>query len=79
MFLLAQRQANRLLDERLLKRDARRGQADWKPREFDAQTAAALEDMVGSGMSKLALRKSPVGVVAQLPSRTITLKDTWAK
>ncbi len=54
--------------------DARRGQADWKPRELDAETVAALENMVGSGMSKIALRKSPVGVVAQLPSRTITLK-----
>ena len=38
--------------------DARRGQPDWKPREFDAETAAALENMVGSGLSKFALRKS---------------------
>ena len=56
--------------------DARRGQPNWKPREFDPETAAALENMVGSGLSKFALRKSTVGVVAQLPSgRTITLKE----
>ncbi len=56
--------------------DARRGQPSWEPREFDARTTKTLEDMVGSGMSKLALRKSPVGVQAELPSgRTIELKS----
>ena len=55
--------------------DARRGQADWKPRTFDPATETALEKIVGSGVSKLALRKSPVGVVAALPSsKMITLK-----
>lgn len=56
--------------------DARRGQPGWQPREFDHATEAALEDMVGSGLSKLALRKSPVGVVAALPSaKIVTLKS----
>ena len=56
--------------------DARRGQPDWKPREFDPATEATLEDMVGSGLTKLMLRKSPVGVAASLPSgKIVTLKS----
>ena len=47
--------------------DARRGQVGWEPRQFDAETTAALKKLVVSSMSKLALRKSPVGVVAVLP------------
>jgi uncharacterized protein (TIGR03085 family) len=54
--------------------DARRGQVGWEPRVYDAETAAALDKMAGSGLSKMGLRKSTVGVVAELPSRTITLK-----
>lgn len=54
--------------------DARRGQAGWEPRVYDAQTAAALDKMATSGLSKMALRKSTVGVVAELPTRTVTLK-----
>jgi len=55
--------------------DARRGQPDWQPRDYDAARAAELDKMVASGWTKLMLRKSPVGVVAQLPDRTITLKS----
>lgn len=55
--------------------DARRGQPDWRPRDYDPATAAALDKMVNSGLTKLMMRKSPVGVVAQLPNRTITLKE----
>ena len=47
--------------------DARRGQPDWTPREFDAGNRGRSENMVGSGLSKFALRKSTVGVVAELP------------
>lgn len=54
--------------------DARRGQPEWQPRDYDPATAAALDKMVGSGLTKLMLRKSPVGVLAQLPNRTVTLK-----
>jgi len=56
--------------------DARRGQVGWEPRQFDADTTAALAKMVGSGMSKLALRKLPVGVVAVMPgSEPVSLKS----
>jgi uncharacterized protein (TIGR03085 family) len=54
--------------------DARRGQVGWQPRVYDTQTAAALDKMADAGISKMALRKSAVGVVAQLPTRTVTLK-----
>jgi uncharacterized protein (TIGR03085 family) len=54
--------------------DARRGQVGWEPRVYDAETAAALDKMAASGLSKMALRKSSVGVVAELPTRTVTLK-----
>jgi uncharacterized protein (TIGR03085 family) len=54
--------------------DARRGQPGWKPREYDAATAAELDKMVSSGWTKFMMRKSKVGVLAQLPDRTITLK-----
>jgi uncharacterized protein (TIGR03085 family) len=55
--------------------DARRGQPDWKPRVFDSATTATLADMVDSGMSKLMLRKSSVGVQAKLPTgQTVELK-----
>ena len=56
--------------------DARRGQPGWKARALDRKSVEELEKMLGSGMSKLALRKSTVGVVAQLPdSRRIPLKS----
>ena len=56
--------------------DARRGQPGWEPRELDAASVAELEKMLGSGMSRLALRKCPVGIVAELPDgRRITLKS----
>jgi uncharacterized protein (TIGR03085 family) len=56
--------------------DVRRGQVGWEPRQFDAATVAELDKMVSSGLSKLAVRKAPGGVVAQLPDgRTITLKS----
>ena len=56
--------------------DARRGQPGWEPRELDAASVAELEKMLGSGMSKLALRKFPVGIVAELPNgRRIPLKS----
>jgi uncharacterized protein (TIGR03085 family) len=55
--------------------DARRGQPNWKPRVFDAATTETLTGMVDSGMSKLMLRKSSVGVQAVLPTgRTVELK-----
>jgi uncharacterized protein (TIGR03085 family) len=54
--------------------DARRGQPGWMPREYDADTAAALDRMVASGWTKFMMRKSAVGVVAQLPDRSITFK-----
>jgi len=55
--------------------DARRGQPDWKPRVFDTATSEALVGIVDSGMSKLLLRKSSVGVQAKLPTgRIIELK-----
>lgn len=54
--------------------DARRGQVGWEPRVYDAETAAALDKMAASGLSKMALRKATVGVVAELPTRTVTLK-----
>ena len=54
--------------------DARRGQPDWKPRVFDSATSATLAGMVDSGMSKLMLRNSPVGVQAKLPTGTVQLK-----
>ncbi len=55
--------------------DARRGQPGWEPRKLDPESVAELEKMLGSGMSKLALRKFPIGVVAELPdSRRIPLK-----
>ena len=47
--------------------DARRGQVGWEPRQLDAAATAELRKMVSSGMSKLGLRKSPVGVVAVMP------------
>jgi uncharacterized protein (TIGR03085 family) len=53
--------------------DARRGQVGWEPRTFDAQTTAELEKSLR--MSKLVLRKLPVGVTAELPGkRTVVLK-----
>jgi uncharacterized protein (TIGR03085 family) len=56
--------------------DARRGQPGWEPRQLDPASVAELEEMLGSGMSKLALRNSPVGVVAELPGgRRIPLKS----
>ena len=56
--------------------DARRGQPGWEPRELDPASVAELEKMLGSGVSKLALRKFPVGVVAELPGgRHIPLKS----
>ena len=55
--------------------DARRGQPGWKPRQFDPATSETLADLVDSGMSKLMVRKSAVGVEAKLPTgRTIELK-----
>ena len=55
--------------------DARRGQPEWKPRVFDSATTATLAGMVDSGMSKLMLRNSPVGVQAKLSTgRTVELK-----
>lgn len=56
--------------------DARRGQEGWQPRVFDADTTARLDRMASSGVLKLALRKSPVGVIAQLPGHEpVTLKS----
>ena len=55
--------------------DARRGQVGWEPRVYDPETADALDKMAASGLSKMALRKSTVGVVAELPTRTVTLKS----
>ena len=54
--------------------DARRGQPDWAPRSLDDATSKVLADMVDSGLSKLALRHATVGVTAELPDRTVTLK-----
>ena len=56
--------------------DARRGQPGWEPRQLDPASVAELEKMLGSGMSKLALRNLAVGVVAELPDgRRIPLKS----
>ncbi len=56
--------------------DARRGQPGWVPRTFDEDTTAALLGMLDSKLSRLAVRKSPVGVVAEVPGgRTIELKS----
>jgi len=56
--------------------DARRGQAGWEPRHFDAETTAELTKIVGSGFSKIGLRKSPAGVVAVVPgSEPVVLKS----
>ena len=56
--------------------DARRGRPGWEPRDLDPASVAELEKMLGSGMSKLALRKFPVGIVAELPDgRRIPLKS----
>jgi uncharacterized protein (TIGR03085 family) len=55
--------------------DARRGQPNWKPRVLDSATTETLAEMVDSGISKLVLRKSSVGVQVKLPTgRTIELK-----
>ena len=56
--------------------DARRGQPGWTPRVLDEQTTHTLIGLLDSPLSKLSLRKSAVGVVAQLPGgRTIDLKS----
>src|SRR5664279_3478295 len=56
--------------------DARRGQPEWAPREFDPATTEQLAKMVGSGFSKLMVRKSPVGIHALLPNeQTVELKS----
>ena len=56
--------------------DARRGQEGWQPRAFDADTTAQLDKIASSGILRLALRKSPVGVIAQLPGHEpVTLKS----
>jgi uncharacterized protein (TIGR03085 family) len=56
--------------------DARRGQVGWEPRQLDATASAELTKMVGSGISKMALRHSPVGIVAVLPgAEPVTLKS----
>ncbi len=54
--------------------DARRGQPDWAPRTLDAASTEVLEDMVDSALSRLALRRASVGVIAEMPGRTVTLK-----
>ncbi len=55
--------------------DARRGQTGWRPRTFDKDTTAALTSLVDSTLSKLAVRSSSVGVVAQVPgAQPIVLK-----
>ena len=56
--------------------DARRGQIGWQPREFDAATGHELIRMVESGLSRLAVRSSAVGVVAVVPgaAEPVTLK-----
>jgi len=55
--------------------DARRGQVGWEPRSYDPQTAAELAKMISSPLARLAVRSSPVGVVAEIPgSEPITLK-----
>jgi uncharacterized protein (TIGR03085 family) len=56
--------------------DARRGQPGWAPRTFDEDTTQTLIGMIDSPLSRLAVRKSPVGVVAEVPGgRTIQLKS----
>jgi uncharacterized protein (TIGR03085 family) len=56
--------------------DARRGQVGWEPRHLDAAATTELTKMVASGMSRLGLRRSPVGVVAVMPgSEPVTLKS----
>ncbi len=47
--------------------DARRGQPDWEPREFDAETTAVLTTMARSAFVRMSLRKAGVGFVAELP------------
>ncbi len=54
--------------------DARRGQPDWAPRAFDDASAKVLADMVDSSLSRMALRHATVGVTAEMPDRTVTLK-----
>jgi uncharacterized protein (TIGR03085 family) len=54
--------------------DVRRGQSGWCPRTFDAGTTRVLEGIVDSALSRLALRHAGVGVVAELPGRTVNLR-----
>ncbi len=56
--------------------DARRGQPDWMPRTFGEDTTQTLIGMIDSPLSRLAVRKSPVGVLAEVPGgRSIALKS----
>ena len=47
--------------------DVRRGQPEWQPREFDAETTAGFEKMLESVYVRRSVGKAGVGVTAALP------------
>jgi uncharacterized protein (TIGR03085 family) len=55
--------------------DVRRAQPGWQPREMSPADTKELVGIVRSGMSKLVLRKSGVGILARIPGADpITLR-----